>query len=311
MSSVHVELNSAEFGSGVPSTTDQRLRLPPETIVHWETLGCALLLFRITLSLVFQNSFHKITMSDMWPDVINLGSLIQHGLDSIHQLQSDIACQHTQVDSSSLTDFYHYVVSLTLSTLAIYARIVLSLGLKTRPVADPLQGSHLRKDCSLCCGLQCASALWLGFALEHTRECGRVMPVIPSVSATPAFECCSPTNLAPEKPDLWIFSALLETLRVPRVDSTKYLPSIRHVEYIASPKGANQLTSTIETAIPTSSYPTGHDLASKNFMGILAPGCWKQIPIPRIFDKEELEQWHKMEQEKEEEREQVQKATHP
>ncbi|KAK0436665.1 uncharacterized protein EV420DRAFT_1487447 [Desarmillaria tabescens] len=54
-----------------------------------------------------------------------------------------------------------------------------------------------------------------------------------------------------------------------------------------------------------------NNLASKNFMGILAPGCWKRIPIPRIFDKEELEQWHKMEQEKEEERERVQKATHP
>ncbi len=38
-------------------------------------------------------------------------------------------------------NFYHYVVSLTYSTLAIYARIVLSLGLKTLLVADPLHRS--------------------------------------------------------------------------------------------------------------------------------------------------------------------------
>ncbi|KAK0437591.1 uncharacterized protein EV420DRAFT_161403 [Desarmillaria tabescens] len=55
-------------------------------------------------------------------------------------------------------------------------------------------------------GLQCALALWLGFPLEHTWECARVMPVIPSGSATPVFEYCIPTNLAPDKPDLQIFS---------------------------------------------------------------------------------------------------------
>ncbi len=36
-------------------------------------------------------------------------------------------------------NFYHYVVSLTYSTQAIYAQRVLSLGLKTLHVADPLQ----------------------------------------------------------------------------------------------------------------------------------------------------------------------------
>ncbi|KAK0439973.1 uncharacterized protein EV420DRAFT_1168420 [Desarmillaria tabescens] len=44
------------------------------------------------------SSSHKITMADVWLDVINIGSLVQYRRDSIHQLESDFTRQHTQPD---------------------------------------------------------------------------------------------------------------------------------------------------------------------------------------------------------------------